>query len=61
MKQGYIALQGSLYTFAIIVILVLTISGLIVWPAVWSNNPSRRRAAYAVLDRILKLFRPTRP
>lgn len=59
MKQGYFALPGD-YTFALIFLLILAISGLVVLPAVWSKNPSRRRAAYAVLDRILKFFRPTR-
>jgi hypothetical protein len=60
MKQDYFALPGEFYTFALIVLLILTISGLVVLPAVWSRNPSRRRAAYKVLDLILMFFRSTR-
>jgi hypothetical protein len=51
---------GGLYTAVFIVALTVTISGLIVWPAVWSLELSRRQAAYQVLDRILKFFRPGR-
>jgi hypothetical protein len=60
MQQSYITLPGGIYTFVVIVLLVVTISVLVVWPAVWSSDPSRRQAAYAVLDRILKFFRSTR-
>ena len=60
MEQSCIALPCGLYAFAFIVLLFVTISVLVVWPAVWSNNPSRRQAAYAVLDRILNFFRHTR-
>jgi hypothetical protein len=59
MQQELLALPGEFYTFMIAIVLVVTISGLVVWPAVWSKKPDRRRAAYRVLDRILKFFRPT--
>jgi hypothetical protein len=52
------SLPGNLYSFAIIFIQVLTIAGLVVWPAVWSNDPSLRRAAHAVRDCIVMFFRP---
>lgn len=30
----------------------------VVYPAVWSRKSARRRAAYTVMDRILKFMRP---
>jgi hypothetical protein len=38
-----------LYGIALFVIMYVGVIG----PAIWSRQPSRRRAAYAVLDRIL--------
>ncbi|TXK35134.1 hypothetical protein FR742_38405 [Nonomuraea sp. C10] len=30
----------------------------VILPAVWSRKPTRRSAAYRVMDRIFRLFRP---
>jgi len=61
MKQGYFALPGEFYTYALIVPPIPTTSALVVWPMVWSENPSCCMAAYLALDRIPEFFRPTRP
>lgn len=60
MILGYTAPPEGLFTFVFAVIIVLVISVIVVWPAVWSDKPSRRQAASEVLDRILKFFRPGR-
>ena len=38
----------------VLVLVVLTIAVLVVFPAVWSGKPARRRAALAVLDRLTR-------
>jgi hypothetical protein len=60
MQQNIAMTPRDLYTFVVIIMLTLAISVLVVWPAVWSGKPARRQAAYRVLDRILKFFRPGR-
>ncbi|MEU7691215.1 hypothetical protein FLW53_39915 [Microbispora sp. SCL1-1] len=52
---------GLLAYPAVIVIgttLVLGVFCGVVLPAVWSRQAARRRAAYTVMDRILKFMRP---
>jgi hypothetical protein len=56
MRQNFVAVPSQ-YIFVFCIILTVTIATLVVWPAVWSNNPFRRQAAYMVLDRILKFLR----
>jgi hypothetical protein len=60
MESNYFALPGEFYTYSLIILLVLVISVLVVWPAVWSKDPARRLAAFEVLDRILTFFRSPR-
>lgn len=66
MKPNYFALPGEFYTYSLLallalpVLLVLVISVLVVWPAVWSKDPARRRAAFRVLDRILTFLQSPR-
>lgn len=43
--------QDVLLTVLLVLVLV---AGLVVFPAVWSSKPSRRKAALAVLDRIIR-------
>jgi hypothetical protein len=57
MTQILVAVPG-LYIFVFGTALTVMIAVLVVLPAIWSNRSSRRRAAYQVLDRILKFFRP---
>jgi hypothetical protein len=60
MESNYFALPGEFYTYSLLVLLVLVISVLVVWPAIWSKDPIRRRAAFRVLDRILTFLRSPR-
>jgi hypothetical protein len=55
MGQSFAAVP-SLYIFVFLLVLTVIISVLVVWPAVWSNQPYRRKAAYVVLDRLLKFI-----
>jgi hypothetical protein len=61
MESSYFALPGEFYTWCLLILVVLLISVLVVWPAVWSKDRARRRAAFRVLDRILTFFRSPRP
>jgi hypothetical protein len=62
MQISYIPLLEGPYAFTFAVLLVLIITILVVWPAVWAHDQTRREAAYRVLDLtlgfILKFFRP---
>jgi len=40
--------------FVIALLALVLVAGLVVFPAVWSRKPARRRAALAVLDRIIR-------
>lgn len=60
MEQSYFALPGEFYTYSLLILLVVVISAMVVWPAVWSKDAARRRAAFRVLDRILTFLRPPR-
>jgi hypothetical protein len=53
MGQSFAAVP-SLFIFVFLLVLTVMIVVLVVWPAVWSDRPGRRQAAYAVLDRLLK-------
>ena len=39
-------------------ILAVLLIGFVVVPAVWSNRPTRRKAAIDVLERLIRLLRP---
>lgn len=60
MEQSYLALPGEFYAYSLLILLVVVISVLVVWPAVWSTDAARREAAFRVLDRILTFLRPPR-
>jgi hypothetical protein len=60
MQVSYIPLPEGLYAFTFTVLLVLIITVLVIWPAVWAHDQTRREAAYRVLDLTLKFFRPGR-
>jgi hypothetical protein len=47
------ALSGQDVVLIVAFCLIL-FAALVVFPAVWSSKPSRRRAALAVLDRIIR-------
>ncbi len=55
MGQSFAAIP-SLFIFVFLLVLTVMIVVLVVWPAVWSDRPDRRWAAYAVLDRLLKFI-----
>ena len=55
MGQSLAAVPG-LFIFVFLLVLTVMIAVLVVWPAVWSDLPDRRQAAYAVLDRLLKFI-----
>jgi hypothetical protein len=40
--------------FLIVIILVVLLAALVVFPAIWSKKPFRRKAALDVLDRFLR-------
>jgi hypothetical protein len=40
--------------FVIVLLVLALVAGLVVLPAVWSSKPSRRKAALAVLDRLIR-------
>lgn len=54
MGQNFAAVP-SLFIFVSFLILSVMIAALVVWPAVWSDQPDRRQAAYVVL-RCLLMF-----
>lgn len=58
MQLSYTPPPDGLYPFTFAVLLVLIITALVVWPAIWAREPKRRKAAYQVLDLILKSLRP---
>jgi hypothetical protein len=55
MGQSFAAVP-TLFIFVFLLVLTVMIAVLVVWPAVWSDRPDRRQAAYAVLDRLLKFI-----
>jgi hypothetical protein len=55
MGQSFAAVP-SLFIFVFLLVLTVMIIVLVVWPAVWSDQPDRRQAAYVVLDRLLKFI-----
>jgi hypothetical protein len=40
--------------FLVTVMALLLVAGLVIFPAIWSSKPARRRAALAVLERIIR-------
>jgi hypothetical protein len=40
--------------FLVTVLALVLLAGLVVFPAIWSTKPARRRAALAVLERIIR-------
>jgi hypothetical protein len=53
MGQNFAAVP-SLFIFVFFPVLSVTITALVVWPAVWSDQPDRRQEAYAILSCLLK-------
>jgi uncharacterized membrane protein YqiK len=40
--------------FVIVIVVLVLLAVLVIFPAVWSSKPARRKAALAVLDRLLR-------
>ena len=45
---------GRPYVLIGLAVFLVLVVGLVVFPAVWSSKPARRKAALAVLDRLLR-------
>lgn len=40
--------------FLVTILVLVLLAGLVIFPAIWSSKPARRRAALDVLDRIIR-------
>lgn len=40
--------------FVLLLLVMFMMAGLVVFPAIWSGKPARRKAALAVLDRLMR-------
>jgi hypothetical protein len=53
-KTAINKIAGGQWTLALVVLIAVLLIVGVLWPAIWSQKPSRRKAALAVLDRLLR-------
>lgn len=57
MQPNIAAMPEVTAVYVSVVTVTMIIAILVVWPAIWSDKPWRRKAAFNVLDRLLIFLR----